>query len=111
MDPADAHAQPAQAPGAADAQLNGAAAAPGPSEQPQATAESPEAAAARMAANASREVGGMVARLDQLETRVARVDRQVLMLIGMFAVLAWSVKSIAGKLELADAAAAATPTG
>lgn len=107
----------AQGPGAAQAAQNGAAAPTGTAETP--LAEQPvainfaelEQRAADAAAVAARgAMGGLVARTDQLETKLARIDRQTLMLIGMVAVLAWGVKSIAGKVAL-DASPAAAPTG
>jgi hypothetical protein len=78
----------------------------GPPPQPGETAE---LEALRLARLANETAGGLIARLDQLETKVLRVDRQLLVLIGMVAVLTWSVKSLAGKVG-ADGAAAATPS-
>lgn len=92
---------------------NGAAPGPGereapPAEQVPTTADVQDAI--RMAATCNREVGGMVSRLDQLETRVARIDRQVLMVVGMIAVVMFGVKQLAGKLEELGVDAPVPPT-
>lgn len=117
MDPAEPK-QPAQAPAPAQAAQDGTAAATGPAAEPIAGAaaqadelaaaeqtESPEVAAARMAAKALDDVGGLIARVDQLETQLRRVDRQTLMLVGMVTLCMWSIKSLAGKVGV-DAPAA-----
>jgi hypothetical protein len=62
--------------------------------------------ALRLGRVANQEIGGLIARIDQLESRVQRVDRQVLVAIGMLALLTWTVKSLAGKVELADVTSA-----
>jgi hypothetical protein len=58
-----------------------------------------------MAARALDNVGGLIARVDQLETQLRRIDRQTLMLVGMMALCMWSIKSLAGKVAV-DAPAA-----
>jgi hypothetical protein len=61
----------------------------------------------RLVGATTRDVGGMISRLDQLETTVRRTDRQVLMMIGMVSILVWAVKGLAARIpeEVADAAA------
>jgi hypothetical protein len=50
------------------------------------------------------DVGGLIARVDQLETMVRRVDRQVIMMAGSLAIILWVVKATAGHVrELQDA--------
>lgn len=50
------------------------------------------------------DVGGLIARVDQLETMVRRVDRQVIMMAGSLAIILWVVKATAGHVqELRDA--------
>src|SRR5271154_7113238 len=61
----------------------------------------------RLVGATTRDMGGMISRLDQLETTVRRTDRQVLLMIGMVTVLVWAVKGLAAKIpEVADAAPA-----
>ena len=52
---------------------------------------------------ANDHIGGLISRVDQLETTVRRTDRQILMVIGIMALLLWNVKQLA---EALDAAAA-----
>lgn len=116
MDPAEPQ-HPAQAPDQGEAQQNGAAAPGAPAAEPIAPApaaaaqpgETAELEALRLARVANENTGGLIARVDQLETKVLRVDRQLLVLIGMVAVLTWSVKSLAGKVGV-DGASVATPS-
>lgn len=50
------------------------------------------------------DVGGLIARVDQLETMVRRIDRQVIMMAGTLAIILWVVKATAGHVrELQDA--------
>jgi hypothetical protein len=48
---------------------------------------------------ALRDIGGLVSRTDQLEATVRRVDRQILMTIGILAVVLYGVKHLAKQLE------------
>ena len=51
------------------------------------------------------DVGGLIARVDQLETMVRRVDRQVIMMAGSLAIILWVVKATAVRVQgLQDAA-------
>lgn len=101
-----AQAAPGAAAGASEPPAGYRPEPPAPAAQPGETAE---LEALRLARLANETAGGLVARLDQIETKVGRVDRQVLMVIGMIAVLTWSVKVLGGKLEgLSDAAAPTT---
>jgi hypothetical protein len=52
-----------------------------------------------MLQRAREDIGGLVARVDQLETTIRRVDRQTIMMAGSLAVILWTVKSILGKLQ------------
>ncbi len=45
------------------------------------------------------DIGGLVSRTDQIETTMRRVDRQVIMLAGCLALVLWTVKQFAGKLD------------
>jgi hypothetical protein len=103
-DPNPGHREPspaAPAPAPAAEQNGGE-----PERQP---GESAELEALRLARRADEIAGGLVARLDQVETKLVRVDRQVLILIGMVAVVTYTVKAIAGRIpEVADAAAPAS---
>jgi hypothetical protein len=67
---------------------------------------------AHAARNAGRDIGGLISRVDHLETSIRRTDRQVLMMIGMVTVLIYSVRQIAARMpdlaeRVADAADAA----
>jgi hypothetical protein len=118
MDASQPHQPPAdQTP--AQGQPRPIRAAPGPAAEPIAPppaasspppedrqpGESAELEALRLARGAHEAAGGLIARVDQLETKVVRVDRQLLILIGMVALVTYSIKSLAGKLEgvIADA--------
>jgi hypothetical protein len=46
------------------------------------------------------DMGGLIARTDQLEARISRTDRQVLMVIGMLTVVLWTVKQLADKVPM-----------
>jgi hypothetical protein len=46
----------------------------------------------------TRDIGGLIARMDHLETQARRIDRQVLMMVGMVTVLIYSVRQIVSKL-------------
>jgi hypothetical protein len=51
------------------------------------------------------DVGGLIARVDQLETMIRRVDRQVIMIAGSLAIILWVVKQTAMHVgELQDGA-------
>jgi hypothetical protein len=50
------------------------------------------------------DVGGLIARVDQLETMIRRIDRQVIMMAGSLALILWVVKATAVRVaELRDA--------
>lgn len=52
--------------------------------------------------DARGDIGGLISRTDQLEATVRRVDRQVLMTIGILAVVLWGVRQLAGQIEGID---------
>lgn len=49
------------------------------------------------------DIGGLISRTDELEATVKRVDRQVLMTIGILAIVMYGVKQVAGKLQELEA--------
>jgi hypothetical protein len=53
--------------------------------------------------SARGDIGGLISRTDQLEATVRRLDRQVLMSIGILAVVLYGVKHLAKQLQELDA--------
>jgi hypothetical protein len=49
--------------------------------------------------SARGDIGGLISRTDQLEATVRRLDRQVLMSIGILALVLYGVKHLAQQLE------------
>lgn len=80
---------------------------PGPPPPPFAVHHEPEAVAQPMQEvinqleRARQDIGGLISRVDQLETTIRRVDRQTIMMAASLAIILWTVKSIAARLPAA----------
>jgi hypothetical protein len=73
-----------------------------PVHEPEQPAPQPMQAMVELLEDARVDIGGLISRTDQLEATVRRVDRQILMTIGVLAIVLYGVKQLAGKLEELD---------